>query len=107
MHKFGPTTTLDKLDHGKDALGLTCTACHGGNPAATEKDAAHVRPRSPCEWMRDGKFRIPDSSGQLLDKESIEFVRYIIPGDLCISEKSIGAIDCINSTSHGISKIMS
>src|SRR5207253_8936825 len=31
MHRFGPTTTLDKLDNGKDALGLTCTACHGGN----------------------------------------------------------------------------
>src|SRR5450759_5058195 len=41
MHRFGPTATLDKLDHGKDALGLTCTACHGGNPAATEKEAAH------------------------------------------------------------------
>src|SRR6267154_3104332 len=40
MHKFGPTSTLDKLDHGKDALALTCTACHGGNPVATEKDAA-------------------------------------------------------------------
>src|SRR6266851_4208350 len=40
MHKFGPTATLDKLDHGKDALGLTCTACHGGNPAVTTKEDA-------------------------------------------------------------------
>src|SRR5258707_13768469 len=54
MHRYGPAATLDKLDHGKDALGLTCTACHGGNPVATEREAAHVRPRFPREWLRDG-----------------------------------------------------
>src|SRR2546422_9502433 len=63
MHKFGPTSTLDKLDHGKDAMGQTCTTCHGGNPVATEKETAHVRPRFPREWERDGKFRIPERSG--------------------------------------------
>src|SRR3954447_19854556 len=52
MHKFGPTQTLAKLDNGKDALGLTCTACHGGNPVATDKETAHVRPRFPRAWMR-------------------------------------------------------
>src|SRR5437016_14390154 len=82
MHKFSPTATLDKLDNGKDALGLTCTACHGGNPSATEKDAAHVRPSFPREWMRDGKFRISERSGPLLERESPEFVRFINPGDL-------------------------
>ncbi len=40
MHRYGPTVAgaLDKLDNGKDALGLTCTACHGGNPVATTKE---------------------------------------------------------------------
>src|SRR2546423_7711538 len=57
MHRYGPTVTgaLDKLDRGKDGLGLKCTACHGGNPAATTKEDAHVRPRFPKEWMRYGK----------------------------------------------------
>src|SRR2546421_7839193 len=32
MHKYGTTETLDKLKDGMDAVGLTCTACHGGNP---------------------------------------------------------------------------
>src|SRR5438045_6040901 len=50
MHRYGPTTTLDKLDNGKDALGLTCTACHGGNPAATTKDGAHGRSGLPGAW---------------------------------------------------------
>ncbi len=72
MHRFGPTATLDELDHGKDALGLTCTTCHGGNPVATDKDTAHVRARFPREWERNGKFKIPERSGPLLARESPE-----------------------------------
>ncbi|PYS42460.1 MAG: hypothetical protein DMF71_09200, partial [Acidobacteria bacterium] len=106
MHKFSPTTTLDKLDHGKDALGLTCTACHGGNPSATEKDAAHVRPRFPREWMRDGKFRIPERSGPLLEKESPEFVRFINPGDLRVAEKTCGSSGCHATETNAVSRSM-
>src|SRR6185295_6732576 len=42
MHRYGPTVAgaLDKLDNGKDGVGLTCTACHGGNPVATTKEEA-------------------------------------------------------------------
>src|SRR5437667_10776929 len=93
MHRFGPTTTLDKLDNGKDALGLTCTACHGGNPAATTKEEAHVRPRFPREWMREGKFRIPENSGPLIARESLEFVRFLNPGDLRAAEKTCGTLN--------------
>src|SRR5438045_131156 len=61
MHRYGPTVAgaLDKLDNGKDGMGLTCTACHGGNPVATTKAEAHVQPRFPKEWERHGKFRGP------------------------------------------------
>jgi hypothetical protein len=92
MHKFGPTATagLDKLDHGKDGMGLTCTACHGGNPVATTKEEAHVRPRFPREWQQAGKFRIPERSGPLLGKESLEFVRFINPGDLRVAASTCG-----------------
>src|SRR6185503_13142037 len=94
MHKFGPAATLDKLANGKDALGLSCTACHGGNPIATEKEAAHVRPRFPRAWMENGKFRIPERSGPLLARESLEFVRFINPGDLRVAAKTCGSSDC-------------
>src|SRR5207253_6084638 len=79
MHRYGPTVAgaLDKLDNGKDGMGLTCTACHGGNPVATTKEEAHVRPRFPREWMRDGKFHVPENSGPLLNRESVEFVRFL------------------------------
>jgi hypothetical protein len=106
MHKFGPTATLDKLDHGKDALGLTCTACHGGNPVATDKEAAHVRPRFPHEWEHDGKFKIPERSGPLLARESLEFVRFINPGDLRVAGKTCGSSECHSTQSSAASNSM-
>src|SRR5436305_9481948 len=106
MHRYGPTATLDKLDNGKDALGLTCTACHGGNPAAITKDEAHVRPRWPREWMRDGKFHIPERSGPLLEKESLEFVRFLNPGDLRIAAKTCGTSECHSTQTNAVGKSM-
>src|SRR5947207_5428662 len=94
MHRFGPTATLDKLDDGRDALGLTCTACHGGNPVATTKEEAHVQPRFPREWMRGGKFHVPERSGPLIERESLEFVRFLNPGDLRVAAKTCGSSEC-------------
>jgi hypothetical protein len=106
MHKFGPTQTLDKLANGKDALGLTCTACHGGNPVATDKAEAHVRPRFPRAWMRDGKFKIPDRAGPLLNRESLEFVRFLNPGDLRVAPKTCGSSECHSSQTSAVGKSM-
>ena len=106
MHKFGPTATLDKLDHGKDALGLSCTACHGGNPVATEKNAAHVQPRFPRQWEDNGKFRIPERSGPLLARESLEFVRWLNPGDLRVAAKTCGSSECHSTQTNGVSNSM-
>jgi hypothetical protein len=106
MHKFGPATTLDKLDHGKDALGLTCTGCHGGNPVATEKDSAHVRARFPREWDDAGKLKIGKRSGPLLARESLEFVRFINPGDLRVAGKTCGSSECHSTETSAASNSM-
>ncbi|HYX31002.1 MAG TPA: hypothetical protein VE863_20875 [Pyrinomonadaceae bacterium] len=108
MHRYGPTVAgaLDKLDNGKDGLGLTCTACHGGNPVATTKDEAHVQPRFPREWMRDRKFHVPERSGPLIERESLEFVRFINPGDLRVAEKTCGSSDCHSSETAAVGKSM-
>lgn len=106
MHRFGPTGTLDKLANGKDALGLTCTACHGGNPVATDKAEAHVRPRFPRAWMRDGKFGVPERSGPLLSRESPEFVRFLNPGDLRVASKTCGSSECHISETSAVGKSM-
>jgi hypothetical protein len=88
MHKYGPKGKLDELKpDGKDALGLTCTACHGGNPAATTKEEAHVRPRFPEKWKTSAN---PERTNTLLTKESREFVRFINPGDLRVAQLACG-----------------
>jgi hypothetical protein len=105
MHWYSSQTgTLEKLDHGRDAQGLTCTECHGGNPIAKEKETAHVRPRFPREWERNGKFKIPERSGPLWSRESLEFVRFINPGDLRVAAKTCG--ECHPTQTNGSSNSM-
>jgi hypothetical protein len=101
MHKYGTTETLDKLKDGKDAVGLSCTACHGGNPVPRKtsedpkevervKAQAHVRAMFPREWRRAGKYSgaNPERTNTLLIRESWEFVRFINPGDLRVAAKT-------------------
>ncbi len=110
MHKYGTTETLDKLKDGKDAVGLTCTSCHGGNPVPRKtsddpkeiqriKNEAHVRPKFPNEWKRDGKNTgaNPERTNTLLARESWEFVRFVNPGDL-----RVAATTCGNNACHQI-----
>ena len=101
MHRYGGPAPLDKLDNGKDAKGLTCTFCHGGNPATTTKEEAHVRPRYPSEWFKHGKFRVPEGSGPLLARESLEFVRFLNPGDLRVAQTTCGSSECHSAETKG------
>src|ERR1035437_5356006 len=96
MHRYSTNgDVFDKLVDGKDAQGLTCTVCHGGNPAATTKKEAHVQPRFPKEWGCKGdgdcSSRNPERTNTLLEKESREFVRFINPGDFRVISISCGA----------------
>ncbi|HEX8776447.1 MAG TPA: multiheme c-type cytochrome [Pyrinomonadaceae bacterium] len=106
MHKYGPTGSLDTLKDGRDAQGLSCTACHGGNPAATVKEEAHVRPRFPDEWKRDGHRTgaNPERTSTLLARESFEFVRFINPGDLRVAERTCA--ECHSTETRAVPRSM-
>jgi hypothetical protein len=108
MHKYGTTETLDKLKDGKDAVGLSCTACHGGNPASNKKEEAHVKPKFPNEWRRDGKYSgaNPERSNTLLARESWEFVRFINPGDLRVVSKTCAGSACHEVESKNVARSM-
>ena len=119
MHKYGTTETLDNLKDGKDAVGLTCTGCHGGNPVPRKtsddlqsiqkiKDAAHVRSKFPAEWKRDGKYTgaNPERTATLLARESWEFVRFINPGDLRVAAKTCGGGSCHELESKNVARSM-
>ncbi|MFN2596310.1 MAG: hypothetical protein ABR563_03890, partial [Pyrinomonadaceae bacterium] len=90
MHDTG-TGRLDKGD--RDGQNLSCTYCHGGNPAAKTKEEAHVRPRFPDEWKRGGKptSANPERTLTLLNRESWEYVRFINPADLRVTRKTCAA----------------
>ena len=108
MHKYGTTETLEKLKDGKDAVGLSCTACHGGNPASKLKVEAHVRPRFPLEWQREGRYSgaNPERSNTLLNRESWEFVRFINPGDLRVAARTCGSSSCHEIESKNVPRSM-
>jgi hypothetical protein len=119
MHKYGTTETLDQLKDGKDAVGLTCTACHGGNPMPRKlgdvpksiqqiKVAAHVRAKFPVQWQREGKYTgaNPERTNTLLARESWEFVRFINPGDLRVAAKTCGGSACHDVESKNVARSM-
>jgi hypothetical protein len=108
MHKYGTTETLDKLKDGKDAVGLSCTACHGGNPASKVKEEAHVKPRFPDAWRRNGKYTgaNPERTNTLLARESWEFVRFINPGDLRVVSKTCAGSACHEIESKNVARSM-
>src|SRR5438067_2065751 len=73
--------------HASPAVRLGCTDCHGGNAAATTKDAAHVKPRHPEIWRTSAN---PPRTYTALLQESPEFVKFVNPGDLRVAEETCG-----------------
>ncbi len=91
--------------HVSRAVKLACTDCHGGDgtvfaPAGAPsgdnytaaKNRAHVLPRFPDYWTRDGKpsSANPERSYTKLLRESPEFVRFMNPGDLRVAQEACG-----------------
>ena len=75
---------IEKM-HSSPAVRLACTDCHGGNPAATEKDKAHVKPRYPDRWPSSAN---PKRTYTLLNEEDPEFIKFVNPGDLRIADET-------------------
>jgi hypothetical protein len=72
---------------GKPIVRLGCVDCHGGDPAATTADKAHIHPRFPDAWPPSGN---PIRSYTLLNHESPEFIRFFNPGDLRVAATTCG-----------------
>jgi hypothetical protein len=102
-----PPDEVGQLVDGRDGQNLTCTYCHGGNPVESrDKERAHVQPRFPKEWQRNGQRTgaNPERTNTLLARESRSFVRFINPGDLRVSEQTCGA--CHQTESRNVSRSM-
>ena len=100
-------TKSGKLEEGRDGQKLSCTFCHGGNPAEmSNKELAHVQPRFPGEWKRNNQRTTsnPERTNTLLARESREFVRFINPGDLRVADQTCGS--CHQTETSNVSNSM-
>ena len=76
----------DSVDpHG--APQLTCVQCHGGDGQATTVETAHPRPKFPESWPDSGN---PEKPATLTLKESLEWIRFVNPGDLRVANQTCG-----------------
>ncbi len=74
--------------HESRAVVLGCTDCHGGNASTRVKELAHVQPLNRGVWKSSAN---PERSYTALLKESVEFVRFVNPGDLRVAPESCGS----------------
>ncbi len=72
---------------GDDSIGIGCADCHGGDPAATVKEKAHVQPRFPERWKSTAN---PKQIAAKWNQESDEFIRFINPGDFRAADIACG-----------------
>ena len=64
---------------------LSCTDCHGGNPEAFTRQEAHVATgESDPEFLRD-------LASDKLDAVSLEYLRFVNPGDLRVANRGCGS----------------
>jgi len=73
--------------HASSAVKLGCTDCHGGDPVATTKEKAHIHPLHPEIWKTSAN---PERSYTALLQESVEFVKFVNPGDLRVAQETCG-----------------
>ena len=89
--------------HASVAVKLGCTDCHGGDatviaPAGdmtgyqTAKSRAHVLPRNPEFWVRNGKpsSANPERLYTRSMRESAEYIKFVNPGDLRVAQETCG-----------------
>jgi len=107
------TDTDAKTMHTAASVRLGCTDCHGGDPTAKAagtpgsreyEDAqgrAHVAPRNPGVWRSAAN---PERSYTALLDESLEFVRFVNPGDLRAAPAACGP--CHREEVRNVSKSM-
>ena len=103
-------------DMHNGVINLGCIDCHGGNADARAqgqqkgsagydeaKRAAHVKPRFPDRWKSSAN---PERPYTLTLDESLEWVRFVNPGDLRVANLSCGTTECHFNDVHTVGKSM-
>jgi len=77
--------------HTSPAVRLGCTDCHGGRADTTDIKLGHPRPNDPRQWPTSA---VPERAYALLNRENIDWVRFINPGDLRVADQTCGSSGC-------------
>ena len=89
--------------HMSSSVKLGCVDCHGGDPLATDKLAAHVHPRFSDVFRSSAN---PVRSYTVLNHEDPEFIRFMNPGDLRVAHISCGTAGCHGTETLQVKKSM-
>jgi hypothetical protein len=115
----GDTMHNGKLNNSNaTVVSISCVDCHGGNndvsvPAGIKqgdpqfehyKHLAHVQPTHPELWIA-GSAANPQTSGAQTLKESVDYIRFVNPGDLRAAEASCGACHNTQDEGHIVDKV--
>jgi hypothetical protein len=93
---------IEPMHKAEQNVVLGCTDCHGGNPArGLKKDQAHIQPRNKEFWRTSAK---PPNSNAWLNHESLEFIRFLNPGDLRVAQQACGL--CHGEIIHNVDHSM-
>ena len=94
--------------HASGNVAIACIDCHGGNPQVMRPDSiamgspdakhiqsmAHVQPRDKTRglWERNGVMTAanPSAPGASTLEESLDFIRFVNPGDLHVARAACG-----------------
>src|SRR5260370_19753109 len=77
--------------HESKNVRLGCCDCHGGDPCATTKEAAHVHPKFPDVFKSS---RNPERTYAILNLEYPQFLRFINPVNYRHAAKTCGTACC-------------
>jgi hypothetical protein len=103
--------------HPTKTVHLGCTDCHGGNSAVSvasgaalnspeynsAKEKAHVQPRDSSFKNRSA---LPERTFTKWLKESVEYIRFVNPGDLRVATETCGTLGCHAKETRAVSTSM-
>src|SRR6185369_6795230 len=89
--------------HTSPSVRLGCTDCHGGNANTTDKKKAHVLP-SDADLFKT--TATPENTAARWLKESVQYIRFVNPGDLRAQEETCGSSGCHEDISLKVRKSM-
>ncbi len=111
------TSTDEPTMHPTKTVHLGCTDCHGGNASISvslgaalnspeynsAKEKAHVQPR---EASFRNRSNLPERTFTKWLAESVEYIKFVNPGDLRIAPETCGAVGCHAAETRAVSTSM-